>query len=77
MISLLPEIPLAPLNAVSGIAQSIGIIVAGPLVPATYSWGLSQGGIWVGSPFIFASGVHVVALAVLVGLRLTKGSVKH
>lgn len=72
MISLLPDTPLAPLNAVSGMAQSLGIIIAGPLLPAVYSWGLSQGGIWVGVPFLVASGVHVIVLAVLVYLRLAR-----
>lgn len=74
IISLFPEAPTASLNAVAGIAQSVGILISGPVLAATYSWGLSQGGVWVGAPFVFASGLHLIALADILYLLLTKAS---
>ncbi|KAH6647203.1 major facilitator superfamily domain-containing protein [Truncatella angustata] len=72
MISLFPHTPMASLNAVAGMAQSLGILISGPVLAATYSWGLSQGGIWVGAPFLLASGLHFIALADIFYLRLTR-----
>jgi MFS family permease len=72
IISLFPQTPTASLNAVAGIAQSLGILISGPVLAATYSWGLSQGGIWVGAPFLLASGLHLIALADIFYLRLTR-----
>ncbi|KAK4161182.1 major facilitator superfamily domain-containing protein [Cladorrhinum sp. PSN259] len=65
MISLFQQVPVASLNAICGIAQSIGILISGPTLAAIYSWGLRQGGVWLGTPFIFASLLHVVVLGVM------------
>ncbi|KAG6035507.1 hypothetical protein E4U41_006048, partial [Claviceps citrina] len=43
--------PMASLNAAAGMAQSVGILISGPVLAATYSWGLERGGVWVGIPF--------------------------
>lgn len=72
MISLFPQTPMASLNAVAGIAQSLGILISGPVLAALYSWGLSQGGIWIGTPFLFAGGLHIIALAGIFYLRRTR-----
>jgi len=72
MISLFQQVPVASLNAVCGMAQSIGILISGPILAATYSWGLLQGGVWIGAPFMLASGLHVVALAVMFYLLLAE-----
>jgi hypothetical protein len=72
IISMFPQTPTASLNAVAGIAQSIGILISGPVLAAAYSWGLSQGGTLVGAPFLLASFLHLIALADIFYLRLTK-----
>jgi hypothetical protein len=72
MIALFPQSPVASLNAVAAIAQSVGILISGPILAAIYGWGLSQGGIWTGAPFLLASGLHIIALAFIFYLRLTK-----
>lgn len=72
IISLFPQTPMAALNAVAGMAQSLGILISGPVLAKTYSWGLSQGGIWVGAPFLLASGLHFIALIDIFYLRVTR-----
>ncbi|KAK5997620.1 Efflux pump ustT-like protein [Cladobotryum mycophilum] len=72
MISLFPQTPTASLNAVAGMAQSLGILISGPVLAATYSWALSQGSIWIGTPFLFASGLHIIALAGIFYLHRTR-----
>lgn len=49
------------------IMQSIGGLVAGPLLALTFRWGLSLGDVWVGIPFaavagLFASGFLAISL---------------
>lgn len=72
MITLFRHNAVAPLNAVAGMAQSVGILIGGPVLAATYSWGLSRGGIWIGAPFLLASSLHIVALALIVYLYIFK-----
>ncbi|KAL7928718.1 major facilitator superfamily domain-containing protein [Trichoderma chlorosporum] len=72
MISLFPQTPTASLNAAAGMASSLGILIAGPVLASAYTWGLSQGGIWLGTPFLVASGLHIVALAGIFYLYHTK-----
>jgi hypothetical protein len=74
MISLFPQTPVAPLNAAAGIAQSLGILISGPVLVAVYTWGLSHGNIWTGAPFLLASILHIVALAIIFYLNLTSAS---
>ncbi|KAG9230731.1 major facilitator superfamily domain-containing protein [Amylocarpus encephaloides] len=76
MIALFPQTPVASLNAVTAIAESFGILISGPVLAAIYSWGLSQGGIWTGAPFLLASGLHILALAIIFYLRLTRTPVQ-
>lgn len=76
IISLFPDAPTASLNAVAGMAQSVGILISGPVLAAAYSWGLSQGGIWVGTPFLVASALHLIALADILYLLLKGDPVK-
>lgn len=75
MIALFPQASVAPLNAVAGMATSVGILISGPVLAATYTWGLLQGGVWTGTPFLLASGLHMVALAFIFYLRLTRARV--
>lgn len=71
IIALFPETPVAPLYAAAATAQSIGTLISGPILAATFSWGLSRGGIWTGAPYLLASGLHIVVLEFLFYLRLT------
>ncbi len=76
IVALFPETPVVPLYAAGAIAQSVGTLISGPILAATFTWGLSRGEIWTGAPFLLASGLHISALAFLFYLRLTGTSVQ-
>lgn len=62
MTFLVPQTCTTTLYAAVSASQSIGVLVAGPLLALAFSWGVSMGGTWIGTPFLLASICHVCAL---------------
>lgn len=53
-----------------GILESIGAVVAGPLLAASFRLGLELNGVWVGLPFLAAAGLFSIAITILLTVRL-------
>lgn len=58
--------------AAIAVITSLGMMVAGPLVAATFKRGLLLGGDWLGLPFLMAAGLYAVAFGA-VGFVRWKG----
>jgi hypothetical protein len=54
----------------AGVLESIGALVAGPLLAISFRVGLRLEGIWIGLPFMAAAGLFSVATVMLFTLRL-------
>jgi hypothetical protein len=54
----------------AGILESIGALVAGPLLAISFRVGLRLEGIWIGLPFMAAAGLFSIATVILFTLRL-------
>jgi MFS family permease len=52
------------LFAVIAIVESIGIMVAGPLLAEFFDWGIRMGEPWIGLPYIASAGVFAVITVV-------------
>jgi len=39
-----------------------GVLVGGPLLAGAFSWGMRAGGMWIGLPFLVASGLFTLAV---------------
>ncbi|KAL6705719.1 hypothetical protein ACN47E_006508 [Coniothyrium glycines] len=61
---------IAKLMSTIAIAESIGAMVAGPLLSELFQWGMDLGGFWLGLPFFgsaaFFSGIAFVTFAISV-----------
>jgi len=53
--ALVEEHHIAILNTLIGITESLGVVVASPLLAMSLSLGLKLGGGWIGLPFLFAA----------------------
>ncbi|MCJ1351939.1 MAG: hypothetical protein MMC33_001923 [Icmadophila ericetorum] len=58
------------LSAVISIVDTIGAIFSGPFLAATYRWGLSLGGPWIGMPFLTTGGLFVITLVAVLIVRM-------
>ncbi|CAK7224204.1 hypothetical protein SEUCBS140593_005492 [Sporothrix eucalyptigena] len=61
---------LGTLFNTAGILDSVGAVVAGPLLAAALSEGIHLKGFWIGLPFLAAAGLFSIAMAVLTTARL-------
>lgn len=52
------------------IMQSVGVLVAGPLLASTFRWGLSLGNEWTGIPFAAVAGLFACAFLATSLVRL-------
>lgn len=52
------------------IAQTIGGLVAGPLLALSFKWGLSLGPEWSGIPFTFVAGLFALGFVAVCFIRL-------
>ncbi|KAL1901615.1 hypothetical protein Cpir12675_000305 [Ceratocystis pirilliformis] len=64
MTSMVPH-NNAVLYSVIGFLESIGILLASPVMGALYRLGLKRGGPWIGLPFLLAAGLYVGALIIV------------
>jgi MFS family permease len=60
---------IAGLYSAIAIVCSIGQLIAGPLLAATFKAGVHAGGNWIGLPFLVASILYLVALTLLSCVR--------
>ncbi|PYI01240.1 adenylate cyclase [Aspergillus sclerotiicarbonarius CBS 121057] len=66
--SLVDAHHLGTLYTAIAVMQGIGVVVAGPTMAMAYGWGLAQGGVWTGAPFLLVGGLYGAAgLAILLG----------
>ncbi|KJR81573.1 uncharacterized protein SPSK_00715 [Sporothrix schenckii 1099-18] len=54
------------LYTLTGMVETAGSVLAGPMVAWTFSSGLALGGAWIGLPFFYVTGLCVAALVCLV-----------
>lgn len=52
------------------VTETVGLVIAGPLLSASFRRGLEMGGAWIGLPFIVAGGLFVTAIVVVFSIRL-------
>ncbi|GKZ84444.1 hypothetical protein AnigIFM56816_009777 [Aspergillus niger] len=66
--SLVDAHHMGTLYTAIAVMQGIGVLVAGPMMATAYGWGLAQGGVWTGAPFLLVGGLYGAAgLAILLG----------
>ncbi|GKZ28292.1 hypothetical protein AbraIFM66950_003548 [Aspergillus brasiliensis] len=66
--SLVDAHHMGTLYTAIAVMQGIGVLIAGPMMATTYGWGLAQGGVWTGAPFLLVAGLYGAAgLAILWG----------
>ncbi|PWY90339.1 adenylate cyclase [Aspergillus sclerotioniger CBS 115572] len=66
--SLVDAHHLGTLYTAIAVMQGIGVVVAGPTMAMAYGWGLAQGGVWTGAPFLLVAGLFGAAgMAILLG----------
>jgi MFS family permease len=58
------------LYAAIALCQAAGAVIAGPVLAATFHWGLTLGPVWFGLPFLFAAGFYLVGLISMALVRL-------
>jgi fluoride ion exporter CrcB/FEX len=59
------------------IMDTLGSLLAGPLVSTAFSLGSNLGGMWQGIPFLFACGLCTIATALMLRVRLHKSDVGY
>jgi hypothetical protein len=52
------------------VAETVGMVIAGPLLSLSFQQGLEIGGAWLGLPFIAAGGLFTIAVIILFSVRL-------
>ena len=60
------------LSAVISLVDTVGAILSGPFLAATYRWGLALGGPWIGMPFLTTGGLFVLTLVAVLMVRMNK-----
>lgn len=68
--SLVRPTHFASINIALSISMSIGSMVAGPMLAATWHRGLVLGGAWLGLPFLVAGGLFALVNGVTWAIRL-------
>ena len=63
---------IAMLYTVISICETIGMLVAGPLLAVSFRTGMDWGGDWLGLPYIAAGSLFVVAATALGFISLAK-----
>jgi hypothetical protein len=58
------------LLAAMNVSASLGAVIAGPIIAVSFSWGLKQGGIWVGAPLFLVSLLYALTLGSVCIIRL-------
>jgi hypothetical protein len=58
------------LLATMNVSASLGAVIAGPIITVSFSWGLKQGGIWVGAPLFLVSLLYALTLGSVCSIRL-------
>lgn len=72
LTSLVEKHHIATLYNTMAVLETIGTIIAGPIMASTFRWGLEMGGAWVGMPFLCASVMFAGAGVVIWVVRLEK-----
>lgn len=60
------------LYSAMGLMQSVGGLVAGPLLATSFGWALKQGREWTGIPFLLVAGLFASGALALSFIRLQK-----
>ncbi|KAL5614413.1 hypothetical protein BROUX41_004518 [Berkeleyomyces rouxiae] len=76
MTSMVPH-NNAVLYSVIGFLESIGIVLASPVMGALYRLGLKMGGSWVGLPFLLAAGLYVGALVIVSNIGVSEETIEE
>jgi hypothetical protein len=59
------------------VVQSVGILIAGPLLANTFRWGMRLGDTWLGLPFLAASVMYLLAFLLISGVNLSRTPQMH
>ncbi|RAO65443.1 uncharacterized protein BHQ10_001455 [Talaromyces amestolkiae] len=54
------------------VVQSVGILIAGPLLANTFRWGMKLGDTWLGLPFLAASGMFLLSFLLISSVNLSR-----
>lgn len=54
------------------VVQSVGILIAGPLLANTFRWGMKLGDTWLGLPFLAASVMFLLSFLLISGVNLSR-----
>jgi hypothetical protein len=73
LTSLVEKHHIATLYNTMAVLETIGTVVAGPIMAGTFRWGLEMGGGWIGMPFLCAGVMFGTAAVVVWIVRLGKG----
>ncbi|KAM7205233.1 Major facilitator superfamily domain containing protein [Rhypophila sp. PSN 637] len=74
--ALVEEHHIAILNTLIGITESVGIMVASPVLASSLSLGLKMGGAWIGLPFLLAAFFATVVTTIAWAFRPPKNAVQ-
>jgi MFS family permease len=73
MTSFVSPVFVGTLYTATSAAQGIGVLISGPLLALIFTWGLSLGGFWIGSPYLLVSALYLVAFLAIICLRQLRG----
>lgn len=68
--ALVEEHHVGTLNSLLGVTETVGVMVAGPLLAKSLSVGLNLGGAWIGLPFVTTALFFAVSTTVLWAFKL-------
>ncbi|KAH8649270.1 major facilitator superfamily domain-containing protein [Xylariales sp. PMI_506] len=73
MTSMMPH-DIAMLYSVISLLETVGILIANPIMAASFRVGMDWGGSWIGLPFIIAGLLYITALVIIGGVKPNDGS---
>ncbi len=68
--ALVSETQIGLLNTIIGLVQSVGGLVAGPVLAGAFNYGMALGGSWIGLPYFVAAGLFAAAGLGVCGVAL-------
>ena len=68
---------LGTVYAAITVMSSIGIVIAGPMMAATFRWGMRLGDFWLGMPFLVAAALYALAVLAVGVTRLDEETIRR
>ncbi|KUL91414.1 hypothetical protein ZTR_01496 [Talaromyces verruculosus] len=59
------------------VVQSVGILIAGPLLANTFRWGMKLGDTWLGLPFLAAAVMYLLSFLLISVVNLSRRPLMH